>query len=113
MILRTYLGSTQYICAQFSGKFEGQSKKLLGEYGQFDFVWFDCGGTVEYTSFMSEYWDICCGYIFFHYTYSNNIPNSNLKAILDGSSGDSFRMDIVEPHKKRQGSITIMKKQKL
>ena len=92
------------------GKFEGKSKELYEKYGEFDFVWFDCGGAVEYERFFSEYWDICSSYIICHFTYSDGKPNANLSAILNKISGDPFRIDIVEPHKKRQGSITIIKK---
>ena len=92
------------------GKFEGKSEYLKKNYGLFDFVWFDCGGVEEYKKFFAEYWDICSFYIICHFTYSNDKPNENLRAILNGIKGAPFMIDIIEPHKTRQGSLTIIKK---
>ena len=92
------------------GNFEDKADILFEKYGHFDFVWFDCGGASEYKTFMEKYWDMCSGYIFFHYTYSEGSPNSLYDIILDNVTGNPFIFDIVEPHKKRQGSITMVKK---
>ncbi|MDC3391684.1 tetratricopeptide repeat protein [Candidatus Thioglobus sp.] len=92
------------------GKFEDKADMLLKKYGKFDFVWFDCGGVQEYQTFMKKYWDICSGYIFFHFTYTDGSPNVFHDIILDNITGSPFIFDIVEPHKKRQGSITMVKK---
>ena len=61
-------------------------------------------------TFIKKYWDICSGYIFFHYTYRDGSPNVLHDIILDNVTGNPFIFDIVEPHKKRQGSITMVKK---
>ena len=95
------------------GFFQGRSKQLLEKYNQFDFVWFDCGGPKEYQDFVEEYWSLCSGYIIFHFTYSDGAPNNKLQMLLSQITNDPFRLDIVEPHKKRQGSITIIKKQSI
>ena len=92
------------------GKFEEKADMLFKKYGNFDFVWFDCGGALEYETFIRKYWDICSGYIFFHYTYRDGNPNVLHKIILDNVTGNPFIFDIVEPHKKRQGSITMINK---
>ena len=92
------------------GKFQGKSKFLFENYGYFDFVWFDCGGPKEYQAFFSEYWEICSKYAVCHFTYLNGKPNLNLQTIIDNVTNDPFRIDIVEPHKTRQGSLTILKK---
>jgi len=92
------------------GKFEEKADMLVEKYGNFDFVWFDCGGAQEYETFINEYWDICSGYIFFHFTYKDGIPNVLHEIILKNVTGNPFIFDIVEPHKKRQGSITMVKK---
>lgn len=92
------------------GLFQNQAKAIYKKYGEFDFVWFDCGGSEDYKKFLEEYWFICSDYIFFHYTYSDGVPNQNLKAILSTIANEPFRIDIIEPHKLRQGSITIIKK---
>ena len=93
------------------GLFQGKAKQLYNEYGVFDFVWFDCGSSNEYEAFFSEYWDICSSYIICHFTYSDGQPNEKHTSIMNGIKGDPFIIDIVEPHKMRQGSITIIKKQ--
>ncbi len=92
------------------GSFEGKGKLLQKKFGNFDFVWFDCGGADEYLKFIDEYWDICSGYIFFHFTYSNGSPNSLHDIILNNVTGNPLIFDIVEPHKSRQGSITMVRK---
>ena len=92
------------------GKFEDKADMLVKKYGNFDFVWFDCGGAQEYKTFIKKYWDICSGYIFFHFTYKDGSPNVLHDIILDNVTGSPFIFDIVEPHKKRQGSITMVNK---
>ena len=93
------------------GCFEGKAQILQKQYKAFDFVWFDCGGLTEYESFLCEYWDICSDYVFFHYTYSHGRPNELHNVILKNITGDHTVFDIVEPHKNRQGSITMVRKQ--
>ena len=94
----------------FEGNFEGMAKALFEKHGNFDFVWFDCGGPKEYASFINEFWQYCSNYIFFHFTYRDGKPNQNHKIIHEKIKGNPIMIDIVEPHKKRQGSITIVKK---
>ena len=60
--------------------------------------------------FMKEYWDLCTEYVFFHFTYFKGQPNQNMDAILNNATGSAYRMDIVEPNKFRQGSITMLRK---
>ena len=93
------------------GKFEDKSEQLSKKYGLFDFVWYDCGGPEEYKIFMDKYWEICSGYILFHFTYYDGKPNINLDIILENMKGNPLRFDIVEPHKIRQGSVTIIRKE--
>ena len=102
--------SSKYV-EVLEGAFQGKSKELIEKYGSFDFVWFDCGGPAEYEAFFEEYWDACSHYIFCHFTYLNGRPNKNLDAVLNAIRGKTFMIDIVEPHKKRQGSITIIQKE--
>ena len=92
------------------GKFQGKSQKLFDTYGPFDFVWFDCGGPEEYIQFMWEYWDICSYYVIFHYTYCFQKPCEVLGIVTGLAKGNPQRIDILEPHKDHQGSITILKK---
>ncbi len=93
------------------GDFQGKAETLFREYGYFDFVWFDCGAESEYTTFFKELWQYCSDYIFFHFTYLNGKPNIKNKIIRENINENSLIFDLVEPHKKRQGSVTIVKKQ--
>ena len=90
------------------GKFEDKADLLLNKYGNFDFVWFDCGGAAEYEVFMDQYWHICSGYVLFHFTYSDGKPNLLHNILLNKITGSPSIFDIVEPHKNRQGSITMV-----
>jgi tetratricopeptide (TPR) repeat protein len=92
------------------GNFQGRAKELADKFGSFDFVWYDCGGQKEYECFMDEYWNICSDYVFFHFTYSNGNPNIIHDIILQKIEGSPAIFDIVEPHKRRQGSITMVNK---
>ena len=107
-------GMNQIISSKYiefvEGNFEGKADILVEKYGAFDFVWFDCGGSAEYKIFMDEYWDICSDYIFFHFTYSSGSPNELRDIILNNVTGNPSIFDIVEPHKSRQGSITMVRK---
>jgi tetratricopeptide (TPR) repeat protein len=107
-------GMDQIISSKYiefvEGNFEGKADILGERYGDFDFVWFDCGGSAEYKIFMDEYWDICSDYIFFHFTYTRGSPNELHDIILNNVTGNPSIFDIVEPHKSRQGSITMVRK---
>ena len=100
------------------GKFQGRSQELFDKYGEFDMVWFDCGGPQEYQDFLQEYWDICSHYMIFHYTFFQGKATGAIDMIsgaidawkkLMGESNVQ-RIDILEPHKAGQGSITMLKK---
>ena len=107
-------GMSEIISSKYTefveGNFEGKAGMLKKKYDTFDFVWFDCGGLAEYKIFMDEYWDICSDYIFFHFTYTNGSPNQLHNTIMNNMTGNMSVFDIVEPHKIRQGSITMIKK---
>ena len=91
------------------GSFEGKANLLGKKYGAFDFVWFDCGGAIEYKN-SSMNTGIFVQTIFFHYTYIIGIHNELNDRILENISENSHIFDIVEPHKSRQGSITMVRK---
>ena len=92
------------------GVFQGKAEELSKRHGMFDFVWFDCGRADDYKTFIEEYWEICSHYIIFHYTYSDGLPNEIFNAITSNIKGNPFTIDIIEPHKAKQGSVTICKK---
>ncbi len=108
-------GLTDIIKSQYveivEGRFQGLAEQLNQNYGNFDFVWYDCGGYEEYVHFIEEYWSICSDYVLFHFTYTDGRPNKLLSAILENIPKDTYsRFDIIEPHKRRQGSITMIRK---
>ena len=100
------------------GKFQGRSQELFEKYGEFDMIWFDCGAPQEYHDFLTEYWDICSHYMIFHYTFFQGQPTTAIDIIsgsIDGharlyGANNVQRIDILEPHKAGQGSITMLKK---
>ena len=73
-----------------------------------DLVWVDCGGWEEYKFFAENYWHMVKEYVLFHFTYFKGEPNKNLEVVSQLPA--AFRMDIIEPHKFRQGSITMLRK---
>lgn len=94
-----------------AGRFQGKAKELALKHGSFDFVWYDCGGPPDYEIFMEEFWPICSRFVFFHFTYREGKPNKNMEIILRGANATEYRrLDIVEPHKRRQGSVTVIEK---
>lgn len=100
------------------GKFQGRSQELFDKYGEFDMVWFDCGDAQDYQDFLAEYWNICSHYMIFHYTFFQGQPTTVIDIIsgsIDGwarlyGANNVQRIDILEPHKAGQGSITMLKK---
>lgn len=102
------------------GDFRELASDLQREFGSFDFVWFDCGGPEEYEFFCSHYLPFCAGMVLLHFTYSQGQPNSNHDVITRALSqpehcdeaNDSVwsQIDLVEPHKHRQGSVTMLKR---
>jgi len=100
------------------GKFQGRSQELFEKYGEFDMVWFDCGDAQDYQDFLAEYWNICSHYMIFHYTFFQGQPTTAIDIIsgsIDGyarlyGANNVQRIDILEPHKAGQGSITMLKK---
>ena len=100
------------------GKFQGRSQELFEKYGEFDMIWFDCGDAQDYQDFLAEYWNICSHYMIFHYTFFQGQPTTAIDIIsgsIDGwtrltGCSNVQRIDILEPHKAGQGSITMLKK---
>ena len=100
------------------GKFQGRSQELFDKYGEFEMVWFDCGDAQDYQDFLAEYWNICSHYMIFHYTFFQGQPTTVIDIIsgsIDGwarlyGANNVQRIDILEPHKAGQGSITMLKK---
>ena len=100
------------------GKFQGRAQELFEKYGEFDMIWFDCGAPQDYQDFLTEYWNICSHYMIFHYTFFQGQPTTAIDIISGSIEGyarlygvnNVQRIDILEPHKAGQGSITMLKK---
>ena len=100
------------------GKFQGRSQELFEKYGEFDMIWFDCGAPQNYQDFLTEYWNICSHYMIFHFTFFQGQPTTAIDIIsgsIDGwarlyGANNVQRIDILEPHKAEQGSVTMLKK---
>ena len=100
------------------GKFQGRSQELFEKYGEFDMIWFDCGAPQDYQDFLTEYWNICSHYMIFHYTFFQGQPTTAIDIISGSIEGwtrltgcsNVQRIDILEPHKAGQGSITMLRK---
>ena len=112
------------------GNFRGYSKQLSAGDLPLDFVWFDCGGPKDYVDFIEEYWPLINdnhGLLVLHFTYwtvqmqrdGQPLPAIISSPIIDeikrqqAAGGVSARFEmlsLVEPHKSRQGSVTLVRK---
>ena len=105
-------------CRILKQRFQGSAKEIYEEFGYLDFVWFDCGGPEDYSDFCTEFLPICNGLVLFHFTYLRGVPNKNHDIISgyleEQRCKDGYQswdqIDLVEPHKYRQGSVTMLKR---
>ncbi|MDJ0951006.1 MAG: class I SAM-dependent methyltransferase [Alphaproteobacteria bacterium] len=112
------------------GDFRGHSERMNPACLPLDLVWFDCGDAPEYIDFINEYWPLINpnhGLLLLHFTYwqvtmmrdgrpqqvilcgsiANEIKRQQLAAGLDSR----FEvLSLLEPHKSRQGSVTMVRK---
>lgn len=103
----------------YDGDFRNYTSKLDPKYFPLNFVWFDCGGPDFYRDFLDEYWekiDSNGGYLLLHCTLNRsgffNVMNY-LK--LKQATTDFMNFELLnlqEPHKLTQGSVTIIRKTK-
>ena len=118
------------IVAVHRADFRGFAAKLDKAALPLDFVWFDAGGPLEYIDFLKEYWPHINpehGHLLLHYTYWNlsaSFQGREVSNLLCGSianelkrqqiaTGFNARFEVaslVEPHKGRQGSVTMVRK---
>jgi predicted O-methyltransferase YrrM len=119
----------------YQGDFRGRAAEIGAEFGALDFIWFDCGGPAEYVEFLQEYWPLINpdgGCIALHFTYHRwggeatrrdgskqpievLLPGSILNEIkrqeaLSGPPPTFEVLSLVEPHKVRQGSVTLVRR---
>lgn len=112
------------------GDFHGRSQQMDAATFPLDFIWFDCGGLREYIDFIEEYWRLINpdhGLLLLHFTYwhlsvvrdgvedvklicgpvANEIKRQQIGA---GVNANFEVLSLVEPHKRRQGSVTMIRK---
>jgi len=112
------------------GDFRGHSRQLPEAALPFDLVWFDCGALPEYIDFMEEYWRLINpehGLLLLHYTYWNltaEVGGVEYTELIAGPVANEIKrqqtaagfdahfetLSLVEPHKTRQGSVTLVRK---
>ena len=112
------------------GDFRGYSKQLSAGDLPLDFVWFDCGGPRDYVDFIDEFWPLINenhGMLVLHFTYwtvQMQRGGQPLPAIISSPIIDEIKrqqaaggvlarfemLSLVEPHKSRQGSVTLVRK---
>jgi hypothetical protein len=112
------------------GDFRGYSGNFADSSLPFDLVWFDCGDAAAYLDFLREYWPLINpdhGLLLLHYTYwyltmerggrefgkllSGPIANEiKRQQIAAGFDGRFEVLSLVEPHKRHQGSVTMVRR---
>ena len=112
------------------GDFRGMISKLEPNSVLSDSVRFDCGGPAEYVRFLEEYWPLINpdgGILVLHFTYWDIAPNQKpdtpanmvMGSIANeikrqqakaGLSAESEVLSLIEPHKRRQGSVTMVRR---
>lgn len=106
-------------------------KRLAPETPPFDFAFFDCGGPPEYVDFLRGFWPRIAprnGHLVLDFTYwtrrprmadgrvrSMLVPGSILNEIKRqqaqaGLGADFEALSLVEPHKRHQGSLTLIRR---
>lgn len=110
--------------------FRGHAAKLDRAHLPLDFVWFDAGGPLEYVDFLAEYWPLISqnhGLLLLHYTYwhlTTTFQDREVSSLLCGSIANEIKrqqlragtaarfevLSLLEPHKTRQGSVTMVRK---
>lgn len=112
------------------GDFRGMSGTFEDSALPFDLVWFDCGGLPEYVQFLEEYWPLINpdgGMLLLHFTYWDVAPDQKPGTPADmvmGSVANEIKrqqanagidaefevLSLIEPHKRRQGSVTMIRR---
>jgi predicted O-methyltransferase YrrM len=97
------------------GDFHGRSRQMNRSAFPLDLVWFDCGGLPEYVDFIQEYWRLINpehGLLLLHFTYWNlSYERDGVRQqAAAGLSAEFEVLSLLEPHKQRQGSVTMIRK---
>lgn len=112
--------------------FHGASRDISEELLPFDFAWLDCGGTENYRAFFEEFWPLVNpngGFAAVHFTYRwqryqngegeldedvsmmpVNLVHELQAAHAEESEKSVEVLSLIEPHKWRQGSMTLLRR---
>ncbi len=97
---------------------------------KYDLIWIDCGHQIEYSDLINKFWPMLSdegGVLAFHYShidvdvsvgsevnkvvFSGPVANEIKRLmLLSGISASYEVFSLVEPHKHRQGSVTIVRR---
>lgn len=96
------------------GDFRGMASRFGEESLPLDLIWFDCGMLRE---FLAEYWDLLNprgGLLLIHTLPSNRTKFAALKEfrekLVQSGSAPFETLSLLEPHKWRQNSVTLIRK---
>jgi len=112
------------------GDFRGMSQHISRADLPFDLVWLDAGAMADYVDFLAEYWPLISqdhGLLVVHYSYwtlGTDARGETVKGLISGpvlneikrqqavaGLGARFEvLSLVEPHKTRQGSVSLIRK---
>lgn len=107
-----------------------QDVQLPAEAGPFGFMWLDCGHQLDYPDLLNRFWpllDADGGLAAIHYTHVDvDVPDggATAKVVIPGPCANALRrqqlqagmgagfelLSLVEPHKHRQGSVTLLRR---
>lgn len=95
--------------------FRGFSRRIPNSALPIDMIWFDCGGLEEYLDFTEEYWPLVNpqgGLLIYHSTLTNVQLRAFISVISaqQAAKGGFELLSLLEPHKKMQNSISIIRK---
>ena len=109
------LGLSNYLEIHYEN-FEGYTRKMDPSWRPFDFVWFDCGGLLQYALFLNEYWEFVNkngGLLLLHSTLTNMSVNLLVKSLKLNQATKDFHnfelLSLLEPHKRNQNSVTMIR----
>ena len=98
--------------------------------GGVEFIWLDCGHQLDYPDLINTFWPLLSengGIMIIHYTAVDidiEDENERVKLVISGATANAIKkqqlqqgisarfefMSIVEPHKFRQGSVSVLRK---
>ncbi len=114
----------------YDSDYRGSSQLIDRSCFPLDFVWFDCGSIRDYRHFISEYWDLINpdkGMLLLHFTHQimpHTVAGGAVPSLAPGPVVNEIKrqqlargmdanfevLSLLEPHKQRQGSVTMIRR---